>query len=69
MCIGIPMKIKSIKGNFAEVEAGGLIHKVNIQILPKLKVGDYVIVHAGFAIQRLDPKMAAETLRMFDEIH
>ena len=63
------MKIKSIKGEFAEVEAGRLIRTINIQLLSSIKVGDYVIVHAGFAIQKVDPKRAKETLRLFDEIH
>ena len=69
MCLGMPMKIKSIKGEFAEVEAGRLIRTINIQLLSSIKVGDYVIVHAGFAIQKVDPKRAKETLRLFDEIH
>ena len=69
MCLGIPMKIKHITGEFAKVEAGGLSRTINIQMLPQIKIGDYVIVHAGFAIQKLDPERAKETLRMIDEIH
>jgi hydrogenase expression/formation protein HypC len=63
------MKIKTIKGAFAEVETGRLIRTVNIQMLPRVKVSDYVIVHAGFAIERIDPDKAEETLRLIDEIH
>jgi len=69
MCLGIPMKVKKIKGDFAEVESGRLIRTINIQMLPNIKLGDYVIVHAGFAIQKLDPEKAKETLRLIDEIH
>ncbi len=69
MCLGIPMKIKKIKQEFAEVESGRLTRTVNIQMLPHIKAGDYVIVHAGFAIQRLDPQKAKQTLRLIDEIH
>ena len=69
MCLGIPMKVKKIKGDFAEVESGRLIRTINIQMLSDIKVGDYVIVHAGFAIQKLDPEKAKETLRLIDEIH
>jgi hydrogenase expression/formation protein HypC len=69
MCLAIPMKIKKIKGEFAEVEAGRLIRSVNIQMLPDLQAGDYVIVHAGFAIQKIDPKKAKDTLRLINEIH
>jgi hydrogenase expression/formation protein HypC len=64
MCLGIPMKIKKIKGAFAKVEIGRLTRTINIQMLPKAKVGDYVIVHAGFAIEKLDPHKARETLRL-----
>jgi len=69
MCLAIPMKVKSIKDEFAEVEAGKLKRTINIQLLPSVKVKDYVIVHAGFAIQKLDPKRARETLRLINEIH
>jgi len=69
MCLAVPMRVKKIKGDFAEVESGRLIRSANIQMLSGLKTGDYVIVHAGFAIQKLDPKRARETLRMIDEIH
>lgn len=68
MCLGIPMKIKKIKETFAEVETGSLTRTINIQMLPRVKVGDYVIVHAGFAIERIDPDRARETLRLIDEI-
>jgi len=69
MCLGIPMKVKKIKDDFAQVESGRLTCSINIQMLPKVKVGDYVIVHAGFAIEKVDPEKAKETLRMIDEIH
>jgi hydrogenase expression/formation protein HypC len=63
------MKIRKIKAEFAEVEAGRLIRTVNIQMLPQIKAGDYVIVHAGFAIEKLDPEKAEETLRLIDALH
>ena len=68
MCLAIPMKIKKLNGEFAEVESGRLIRTINIQMIADIKVGDYVLVHAGFAIQKLDPESAKETLRMVDEI-
>ena len=68
MCLAIPMKIKKLLGEFAEVESGRLIRTINIQMLLHLKVGDYVLVHAGFAIQIVDPESAKETLRMVEEI-
>ena len=69
MCLGIPMKIKKIEGSFAIVEAAHLSRRISIEMLPKVKIGDYVIVHAGFAIQKLDPKAAEETLNLMNEIH
>jgi len=63
------MKIKSIEGEYALVEAGRLSRTVNIQMLPDVKAGDYVLVHAGFVIQRVDAQKAKETLRLINEIH
>jgi len=63
------MKVRKINGEFAEVESGRLLRQVNIQMLCGLKTGDYVLVHAGFAIQRVDPQRAEETLRILNEIH
>ena len=62
------MKIKSIDGDFAQVESARLIRTVNIQMLSGVKIGDFILVHAGFAIQKIDPKRAKETLRIIDEI-
>lgn len=64
MCLAIPMKVKKIKGDFAQVEASGFLRSINIQMAPKVKIGDYVIVHAGFALQKMDPQKAEETLRL-----
>ena len=69
MCLGIPMQVRKIKGDFAEVESGRLIRIVNIQMLSGIRQGDYVIVHAGFAIEKVDPQKAKETLRIVNEIH
>ena len=69
MCLAIPLKVKKINGDFAEVESGRLLRNVNIQMLSGLKPGDYVLVHAGFAIQTIDPKKAKQTLKIIDEIH
>jgi hydrogenase expression/formation protein HypC len=61
------MKIKKIEREFAEVEIGRLMRTINIQMLPKVKIGDYVIVHAGFAIEKVDPEKARETLRLISK--
>lgn len=63
------MKVKSINGDFAQVESGQLTRTVNIQMLPKVKAGDYVIVHVGFAIEKVDCQKAEQTLKLIYEIH
>lgn len=68
MCLAVPMKILSIDGDFAIAEAAGLKKKISIQLLAGIKVGDYTIVHAGFAIQKLDTKDALETLDILKRI-
>ncbi|AIS51337.1 hydrogenase assembly chaperone HypC [Thermoanaerobacter kivui] len=68
MCIAVPMKILSIENNKAVVELGGITRKARIDLIPDLKVGDYVIVYAGFAIEKVDEKMAKEVQEIFDEI-
>ena len=65
MCLAVPMKVLSLEKEFATVELSGVKRKVNIQMLPHTRVGDYIIVHAGFAIQKLDEKEARETLKIF----
>jgi hydrogenase expression/formation protein HypC len=68
MCLAIPMKVLRIEDDFAIVEATGLKKQISIQLLKDAKVGDYLIVHAGFAIQKLDTKEARETLDILKEI-
>lgn len=68
MCLAIPMKIKSIDGEFAQVEASGLKRKINIQMLQETEIGDYVLVHAGFAIEKIDSDKAKKTLELINEI-
>ena len=68
MCLAIPMRIIKIKEGFAWVKTGGLIRQINIQMVPRVKIGDYVIVHAGFAIEIINPEAAGETLGLLDEI-
>ena len=67
MCLGVPMKILEIEGDYALCEFSGSKRHVSLMLLPDVKPGDYVIVHAGFAIQKLDEMDALETLRMLQE--
>ena len=68
MCLAVPMKVILAEGELATVEAGGIQRKVGIQLLPDIKVGDYVLVHAGFAIQKIREKEAIETLDILNSM-
>jgi len=68
MCLSIPGKIISINGDMADVSIGGNIVKVGIQMLDNIQKGDYVLVHAGFALQKINEKEALETLQLLKEM-
>jgi hydrogenase expression/formation protein HypC len=69
MCLGVPMKIISRDGDSIVAEVDGVHKEASVMLLDEeVKIGDYVIVHAGFAISRLDEKYAEETLSMMREI-
>jgi hydrogenase expression/formation protein HypC len=68
MCLAIPAKVLGIEDGVAQVDFGrGVSREVNIMLV-EAKVGNYVLVHAGYAIQVLDEKEAQETLRLWNEI-
>lgn len=68
MCLAIPAKVITIKEDKANVDFGeGVLREINITLV-KVNVGDYVLVHAGYAIQVLDEKEALETLSVWNEI-
>lgn len=66
MCLAMPAKVLSVNGDEAEVDFGGAVRKTNISMVDA-KVGEYVIIHAGFAIQKVDEEEARETLMLWDE--
>jgi hydrogenase expression/formation protein HypC len=68
MCLGIPAKIVKIEGSIADVEVGKIKKKACLDLIENPKVGDYVILHAGFAIQKLDEDAACETLSLIEEL-
>jgi len=68
MCLSIPGKIIRINGDLAEVSVGGTIVNVGMQMIDDVKEGDYVLVHAGFALQKINEKEALETLKLFREM-
>ncbi len=68
MCLAIPALIKSINGYQAEVDIGGITRQISIQLTPEVKIGDYVLLHTGYAINVIDPVEAEETLKLLREI-
>jgi len=68
VCLAIPALIKSIDDKEAEAEIGGVTRRISLWLTPEAKVGDYVLLHTGYAINILDQEEAEETLRLFEEI-
>jgi hydrogenase expression/formation protein HypC len=68
MCLAVPVKVKSILGNEAEVESGGITYKASIRLTPEVKVGDYVLLHTGYAISIVDKEEAEQTIALFEQI-
>ncbi|MDA8234788.1 MAG: HypC/HybG/HupF family hydrogenase formation chaperone [Clostridia bacterium] len=68
MCLAIPGKVINIEDNIGTVEVSGVTRKVSFDLTPDVKVGDYVLVHAGFAIEVIDEEEALKTLEIFKEL-
>ena len=68
MCLAIPLKITKIDGNGAVGERDGIRRKIRLDFIPSPQIGDYVIVHAGFAIERLEAQQAEENLAAAKEV-
>ena len=68
MCLAIPVLIKSIENKEAEVEIGGVTRRISLWLTPEANVGDYALVHTGYAINILNQEEAEETLRLLQEI-
>jgi hydrogenase expression/formation protein HypC len=68
MCLAVPALVLSIDGDYAQVDFGDASKKVCVTLLPELKVGEYVIVHTGYAIERMKADEAKKTLALFEEM-
>ena len=68
MCLAVPVKIVTINGSEAEVDFGGVKRRVSIVLTPDVKVGDYVLLHTGYAITVIDEAEAEQTLKLFEEM-
>ncbi|MGW2510077.1 HypC/HybG/HupF family hydrogenase formation chaperone [Streptomyces scopuliridis] len=72
MCLAVPGRVLEIEERdgtrMAQVDFGGVVKDVCLEYVPEMKVGDYAIVHVGFALQRLDEESARQTLRLFENL-
>jgi hydrogenase expression/formation protein HypC len=68
MCLAVPVRVKSIQGDEAEVESGGTTYKASVRLTPEVKVGDYVLLHTGYAISIIDQEEAEQTLALFQQM-
>ena len=68
MCLSIPAKILSIEGNMARVSLGGTTTNASLQLVDDVKIGDYVLLHTGFAIEKIDEEEAKETMKLIREL-
>jgi len=68
MCLAVPVKIVSIDGNEAETEIAGVRRRVSIALTPEAKIGDYILLHTGYAIGVVDEAEAEETLKLLEQI-
>ncbi|HIE03154.1 MAG TPA: HypC/HybG/HupF family hydrogenase formation chaperone [Candidatus Latescibacteria bacterium] len=68
MCLAVPMRVIEVRGDMGVAELWGVRREVGLHLLEDVEVGDYVLVHAGFAIEKVDPGEAERTLEMLSEI-
>jgi len=68
MCLAIPAKVVALDGPLATVEIGGVRKSASVHLLDDVRLGDYVIMHAGFALSRLQEDEAQETLRLLEQM-
>ena len=68
MCLAVPMKIVEMEGRHATLEVDGVTTRANVSMIEDPKPGEYIIVHAGFAIERLDVAEAEERIKLFGEL-
>jgi hydrogenase expression/formation protein HypC len=67
MCLSVPAQVITIEGDLAKVSVGGTIMNANLNLVEDIKIGDYILLHTGFALQKIDKEEAMETLKIFEE--
>lgn len=68
MCLGVPARVLRVRGEVAEVDFGGIVKEVSSLLVPNIKEGEYVIVHAGAIISKIDEKEAENLIKMWSEV-
>jgi len=68
MCLAIPAKVTKIEGDMATIEVACVVRSASLMLVTDVVVGDYVIVHAGFAIHKVDPEEAQESLELLRQL-
>jgi hydrogenase expression/formation protein HypC len=68
MCLSIPGKVISIEGDIAKTSVGGVIIKAGLHMVDDVKIGDYILIHTGFALQKISEEEAQETLKLLKEL-
>jgi hydrogenase expression/formation protein HypC len=68
MCLSVPAKVVTVNGNSAKVSVGGTLINVSLQLLDDVKTGDYVLIHTGFALQKVSEEEALETIELIRQL-
>lgn len=68
MCLAVPALVQSVDGYEAEIDMGGVSRRISIMLTPEVKVGDYVLLHTGYAINVIDQEEARYTLELLQEM-
>lgn len=67
MCLSIPAKVEKVDGEMATVTVGGAEYQASLSMVDDVKPGDYILLHTGFALEKISPEEAEKTLELFDE--
>ncbi len=69
MCLSVPAEVLEITENRAKVSVGGATYFAGLHLVDDVQVGDYILLHSGYAIQKIDPEEAQETLKLLEEAY
>jgi len=68
MCLGVPGRVVEIEKKVAKVDVGGIVRDISLDLCPDVSVGEYVLIHTGFAIQKVDEEEAKETFELLKKM-